>query len=132
MNIYIKNLEKVEKIKPSNIVSKMAVEDGKLGYLPKNIYYILNEYVGSSNDEFLRYGVPIGNNSFISAILLALDPDYKNISDKIKYTQDFRNNLAAVNFSTVIQELYDSTSTQFAKDIMDPSVPFDSKLFVQL
>jgi len=130
LNIYLKNLT-VEKTKTSNIVTRMAVEDGKLGYLPKNIHYILQNNL-KKDEEFLRYGVPIGNNSFIHVVLLALDPNYEKTFNKKDYVQDFRNNLAGENMSTVIQQLYDVNSVDFVKDLMDNNVIFDSKLYIGL
>src|SRR5690606_31062098 len=79
-NVYLKNEEKSTRVKTSNIITKMEVEYGKMGYLPRNIYYILHEKL-KQGEEFIRYGVPFSKNSFISTILLALDPAYEGTID---------------------------------------------------
>ncbi|KKL86521.1 hypothetical protein LCGC14_1943900, partial [marine sediment metagenome] len=133
LNVYLKDLTTVSHSKTTNIVTKKAVEAGKLGYLPRNIYYILHKSA-AKNEEFLRQGVAISNNSFIETVLLALDPDYEKIpnSDKVEYVRDFRNNLAAQKVASVIQELYDLDEEKIVKDILDPEVIFDSKIFTGL
>lgn len=129
-NAYLKNLDKIKK-KSSNIVSKKAIQRDQMGYLPRNVHYILNK---TGNATYFRQGVEIGNNSFIEAVLLAFDPNYEKMpnQDKSKYVQDFRTNLAGKNLASVIQELYDVDQDKIIQDIMDPDVVFDSKIFIGL
>ena len=133
LNVYLKDLTKVAQSKTTNIVTKKAIEAGKLGYLPRNIYYILHKSA-KRGEEFLRQGIAVSNNSFIEAVLLALDPDYEKIaeSDKAEYVHDFRNNLAARTTASIVQELYDLDAEKIVKDILDPEVIFDSKIFTGL
>ncbi len=132
-NMYLKDLTKTSQSKTTNIVTKKAVGQGKLGQLPRNVHYILNKSV-KKGEEYLRQGVAFSNNSFIEAVLLALDPDYEKLLDaeKPEFIQDFRNNLAAQEFGSVIQELYDTEAEKITKDILDPDIIFDSKIFTGL
>lgn len=132
-NMYLKGTTKTQQAKTSNIVTKKAVGREKLGLLPRNIYYILDQSRPKGVD-FYRQGVAFGNNSFIEAVLLALDPDYEKLSneEKTEYVQNFRIGLAAEELSPVISELYDTDQNKILQDILNPDVYFDSKLFVGL
>ena len=132
-NVYLQDLTKTSQSKTTNIVTKKAVTSGKLGQLPRNIYYILHKSA-KKGEDYLRQGVSISNNSFIETVLLALDPDYEKIDNakKPEYIQDFRNNLASEDFSSIIQQLYDGDAEKITQDILDPNIPFDSKLFIGL
>jgi hypothetical protein len=132
-NIYLKDIEKVSQSKIGNIVNKKAVGENKLGYLPKNIYCILNKT--KQGEEFLRQGVDFSKNSFIATILLALDPNYEKITivqDRMPYVQDVRNNLASQDITSVVQQMYDTDAKKIVKDILDPEVIFDSEIFIGL
>nr|QBK87205.1 MAG: early transcription factor large subunit-like protein [Marseillevirus LCMAC201] len=131
LNVYLKDLTKVSHSKTTNIVIKKAVEEGKLGYLPRNIHHILHQSAGKG-EKFRRQGVAVSNNSFIEVVLLALDPIYEKTPNKPSYIKDFRVNLASIKISSIIQELYDIDQEKFIKDILDPEVIFDSKLFIGL
>lgn len=128
---YLKNDNEQKKVKTVNIIDKKALDDNKLGYLPKNIYYILKKNA-SKKDEFYRMGVPINNNSFISSVLLSLDKNYETQDNKIEYVNNLRHILASQNISNVVQELYDKDSSQIIKDISDFNIPFDSKYYINL
>jgi hypothetical protein len=124
------DIDKKQRAKTTNIVSKKALtQEGKLGYLPKNIYYILSQSK-EPKTEFLRYGVPESNNSFIEAVLIALDPNYISVENKTEYVTNFRNNLAYTNKASVIQQLYNITETELQQNILNPDVIFDSKLYI--
>lgn len=133
LNLYNQGKDKTKKTKTSNIVAKKAVVSGKYGFLPKNIYHVLDK--DRRDDEiFYRTGVSMGNNSFLEAVLLSLDPEYEKIDARLRedYVKDFRNNLASVDQSAVIQQLYDSDSKKITGMILDQTIPFDSKLFAGL
>ena len=130
-NRYMKDLDKVSRTKTANIVSKKAVGEDKLGYLPRNIHYILTKHA-KKGEQFLRRGVAIGKNSFIAAVLLALDNNYITSKNKEAYVQDFRENLASQDVAAVAQQMYDMDETQIVRNILDPDVVFDSKLYVGL
>jgi hypothetical protein len=132
-NLYLNNEIKDNPYKPSNIVSKKIVVDGKIGYLPRNIYHILNKDK-SPEDEFYRMGVPISTSSFIEVILLALDPKYEKLDNdsKRKYVNDFRTNLAGKDMINVIQQLYDTNSATITNNIMNMDLPFDSQYYIGL
>ncbi len=131
LNVYLKDISKVSRLSTANVVSKKAIKSGKLGFLPRNIYHILSKHI-MPDGEFFRRGVPIGKNSFIAAVLLAMDTDYEKVVDKETYVQDFRNNLASIDIAAVAQQMYDVDAEQIVKDILDPNVIFDSSLFVGL
>lgn len=131
LNVYLKDIQKVGRISTTNIVTKKAIQSGKTGFLPRNIYHVLNKHT-LEKGEFLRQGVPISKNSFIFAVLLALDKGYETVPDKVEYVKDFRNNLANQDITSVSQQMYDVDSQQVVKDILDPNIVFDSELFVGL
>lgn len=134
LNRYEQNLIKTG-AKTSNIVSKKIVRREKLGYLPRNIDYILHKNA-KAGEKFYRQGVEPGNNSFLEAVMLALDEYYldnmKTNEQKTNYVTNVRTNLAAIDTVAVIQELYDSDAEKITKDILDPEVVFDSKIFTGL
>lgn len=91
-----------KKVKTSgNLVDKKAVGYNKKGKLPRNLQYILNE-------EAYRTGTPFDSNSFLHAVLLAVDKEYKNKQNKEEYVRDVRRN----SFDTLDTE-------------------FDSKIFIK-
>lgn len=120
----------------ANIVTKKIVTRGKLGYLPRNIHYVLTKDIKKTkhNYQYYRQGVQVGNNSFIETILLALDHDYIKYNDvqKTEYINDLRANLLSKKISAVIQELYDTDYEKIIKDILNPDVVFDSEIFTGL
>lgn len=140
---YNENLDvNVEVSKATNIVHLKMVTDGKLGYLPRNVYYIMKNF---ENPDYLFYrkGVVHDNNSFLHAVLLALDPDYENVDNKGDYVSDVRRNLLAGNndpsetsiaLANVIQQLYylRGQDDVLASDIFNDDIVFDSKKFIGL
>ncbi len=130
----------IESSKASNIVHLKMVIDGKLGYLPRNIYYVLK------SDEYLFYrkGVIHDNNSFLHAVLLALDPDYESIENKSEYVKDIRHNLIAGNndpaemsvaLANVIQQLYylkGQGEDVLALDLLNDDIVLDSSKYIGL
>jgi hypothetical protein len=132
-NLYLTGKEKTKRGKTTNIIGKKALtEYDKFGYLPKNIYTVLKGFNKEPNIEFLRYGVPVNNNSFIEAVCLSLDNDYDKSNDKKEYVNDIRNNLAKINLSAIIQQMYNITETEYIQNILNPNVIFDSKLYIGL
>jgi len=120
-------------LKPTNIVTKKAITNGKIGYLPRNVYHILNKHA-TDKEQFYRQGVSIGTNSFIEAVMLGIDKIYTDELDlekKKMYIQDFRNNLAS-NMTSSSQQLYNINAEQFTRDILDENIVFDSKLYIGL
>jgi len=128
---YVKDISTGEQKKinnPINLVKFKALDINRKGLLPKNIYYMLNTI--EPNFTYYRIGTPFDTNSFIHAILLAMDPDYLLQKDKTNYAMDVRRNLANVIQSSVIQELYNWTSDKITNTILDETVEFDSKYFI--
>lgn len=105
-------------------VKKKALQYGKIGYLPRNIWFL--------GKDLYREGVDINTNSFINAVLLAVDKDYINFNkqERINYVKDIRRNLASVSKNEVAQQLWDKSSSEIQKDLLDNDVVFDSKLFI--
>jgi hypothetical protein len=105
--------------------------------LPKLLSDTLIQVLGITDDqenEVQRYGVPINNNSFIHAVLSALDDHYnqiKSISGKVKYAESFRAKLA-FNPSLVKQELYDISEAEISEYAHSNAIYFDSKLFYRI
>lgn len=134
----------VEKSKVFNIVHLKIVTDGKLGYLPRNIYYLLKQYVSSQGQEyqFYRKGVIHNNSSFLHAVALALDPNYEKIEDKGEYIADIRRNLLtgsgeepASSLANVIQEMYylgSKGESSLEDDLLNDNVILDSQKFIGL
>jgi hypothetical protein len=116
--------------KPSNILTVKAAGRDKLGRLPRSIHHILTQNAGP-NDIFYRQGVEIGNNSFLEAVLLALDIEYSKMSTakKTEYVQDYRNNLASGNVASVMQEFYGQSEARIKTDILNSNTVFDSSLY---
>jgi hypothetical protein len=130
LNIYLKGeKESSGRIKNTNIISRKAAGENKLGYLPRNIYKILQS---ETEINFYRQGVAISKNSFIAAVMLAIDPNYETTKDKQEAINDLRKTLAGQSLATVSQQLYDQSPEQIRKDIRNPNVIFDSKLYIGL
>jgi len=113
---------KVSKTKSSKLIDRKALKYLQNGKLPKNIYYILG-------GNFYRTGVAFGSNSFIHAVMLAVDPNY--LSKKIQenpeeYVTNFRQNLAK-SITPIRQQTNLENINQM---LLDPKTPFDSKIFV--
>jgi len=124
LNRYLKDIKKGDHLS-TNIVSKKALKFGRWGYLPKNLQKILGP-------DFYRVGVDFGPNSFISAVLLSVDETYSNIQDRIEYVNDIRMNLASENFASIVQNVWKLDKEQIINNILDFSIPFDSKKFIGL
>ena len=130
LNQYLTGTDEQRRKASVNIVRQKAIDYGKLGYLPRNIYHILKE--ARPDAEFYRAGVPFGNNSLISAVLLALDDEYLKSEEKEQYSVDFRRNLVGEGKVPVAQQFYDKTEDQLREDILDTDTIFDSKLYTGL
>lgn len=128
LNLYMQDKIKETKSKPSNIVQKKIVTRDKFGLLPRNIHYILEKF----GNSYLRQGVKEGPNSFIEVILLAVDPHYENNNNKDQYILDFRHNLTNTCKSSTIAQLYDMDEKTLINNILNPDIPFDSKLYIGL
>lgn len=122
--------KETKKIITSNLVKTKAITFGKIGLLPKNIWYILKDF-----GNFYRYGINISESSFITAIATAIDPNYKKITDtkkQNKYINDLRNNLASLPFGLISQQFWDKSSEFAINQILDKTIPFDSKFYTPL
>lgn len=105
-------------------VQKKAIDYGQRGMITKNIYYLVGK-----DKEYYRYGTPFDNNSFIHAVLLAVDKDYEDMENKSEYVRDIRRNLVAKSKQMVKQELWDRSDDSIDLMLKDDT-PFDSKIFI--
>src|SRR3989304_353014 len=121
---YLREETKPKTKQTGTIIMKKALSYGKIGYLPKNIY------LSFKKEMILREGVPFGVNSFISAVLLAVDEDYEKADEKEQFVRDFRNNI--VNYEDAIQQIYGTSRETFINNIKNPEHIFNSKLYIGL
>lgn len=130
---YLQGVTKEKRSKASNIVSQKVATENKIGYLPRNIYLLLDK-TRTEEEQFLRLGVPISKNSFIEVVALALSQEYAETpaDSRAKFISDLRTNLASVELTAVAQQLYNKTPAQITADILNPDIVFDSKYYVKI
>jgi hypothetical protein len=109
----------------SKKVQKKALKEGQHGLLPRNIYFLLGR-----NDDYYRAGTPFDNNSFIHAVLQAVDKKYLQSKNKKVYASNIRRGFAANPRQEVVQQLWDKTQSDIEKELLDENIQFDSKLFI--
>lgn len=125
---YLNDIRSGQKTSSVHVVESKILTPGKFGYLPRNIHYILNSI--SAEYMYLRSGVTVTSNSFIEAVLMAIDPRYKDQQNKGAYVEDIRKNLASSNL--INQQLYNTDPQKTTKNILDSKMSFDSKLYTNL
>jgi hypothetical protein len=128
--LYDQGLDKDKEIKTTtNYVQIKAITDGKKGFLPRNIHYILSL---NTTEKFIRIGTIIDTNSFLHSVLLAIDPLYSESLDKTSYALDVRHNIANMDVSCVIQQLYTYDNKQLSQEILNYDIPLDSSIHIGL
>ncbi len=107
----------------------------RTGTIGKIFLQFLNLYKGNKNREhFSRYGVPVGPNSLIHCILVAIrDKNYlglKSDIDKETYTNSVRNYMADnMHMNVFKQELYEINDEEIIQKLKNPEIDFDSEKF---
>ena len=91
--------------KGSSSVKNKAVEYRGIGELPSIISYIVN----SNGEDAYRAGVDISPNSFIHAVLLAVDEKYSKSNDKENYVEQIRKQL---DLNVSIQQNWDGIDSE--------------------
>lgn len=115
-------IERAEAVLTTKVTEK-ALELNKKGLLPRNIWYILGK-----NKNYYRSGTPFDVNSFIHAVLQAVDKDYVKSDNKSEYAWNIRRGFIGKKFA--IQELWDKQESDIDQDLLNENVEFDSKLFI--
>lgn len=114
---------------------KILSPPGRKAKLGKIFPRLLSEYNTSEDDMvFSRCGVPVGVNSLIHCVLIAIsDRTYNrlgNESDREIYATKVREYIAnSIDPLLFRQELYDSSPEQIKADLENPEVDFSSEKY---
>lgn len=132
--------EKIPKTANKRILTTPKVlTPGGFGVVPDNINAIFQPYI-DAKQKLLRYGIPRDNNSFINAVVVALNIDrfiqgtYKWTSlqrQSSKLRKKILDNLKQ-HIGLCKQSLYDYEINEIIELVQNNKNPFDSKVFINL
>jgi len=114
------------------LITDKVLEPNETGIPPKTISDLLKTYTEQSG-IFYRFGVPRSKNSFIHCVLTALDiKEYFDLPPENR--EDFvlkirQHILATIHPELLRQELYDFRREDIIRNLADPNIFFDPKLY---
>jgi hypothetical protein len=124
--------------KASNIiVTQRVLPPGGLAILPYTLTEFFRSYQSQRGDlQFLRYGIAFSPNSFIHAVLTAIQyPEYMILADRDRepYVQGIRSGLTAIlPMGLVKQECYDEDEDEIHHYLDQVDLPLDPLKYYRL
>lgn len=116
------------KMELEHILSDKVVKFKQTGFLPYSITSCVRYYRINAG-EFYRYGINVGPNALLDAVLFSVDSLFRQLEteeQRYKYILEKRIQIARdIKVECMRQELYDLTNEEIRAEISDINVPLD-------
>lgn len=135
---YYYNIQKTEKDKDQQnlILTDKFLGNGVFGKLSEPITQLFNFLDGDAGYKYIRVGVTRSRSSFLQCVLFALDDSFASLKDSEEIEATLigvRDNLSDNDsYPLARQSCYDLSKENLVKQIADPDIYLDPKLYLQL